>query len=67
MRADGLDELKRLLCDLGVEMEPAFVRVLDVVEVMPDRELNVAACDDLAAPNRVPTQAAWFRGAMQEM
>ena len=48
-------------------MEPAFVRVLDVVEVMPDRELNVAACDDLAAPNRVPTQAAWFRGAMQEI
>ena len=36
MRADGLDELKRLLGDLGVEIEPAF----DVVEVTPDRQLS---------------------------
>ena len=44
MRADGLDELKRLL---GVEMQPAFVGVFDVVEVTPDRQLDVAARDDL--------------------
>ena len=31
MRADSLDELKRLLGDLGVEMEPAFVSVFEVV------------------------------------
>ena len=36
MRADSLDELKRLLGDLGVEIEPAF----DVVEVTPDRQLS---------------------------
>jgi len=34
-------------------MQPAFVSVLDVVEMTPDRELNVAACDDLAAQDRV--------------
>ena len=45
MRADCLDELKRLFGDLGVEIEPVF----DVVEVTPDRELNVAARDDGAA------------------
>ena len=53
MRADGLDELKRLLGDLRVEIEPAFVSVFDVVEVTPDRELDVAACDDLTAQDRV--------------
>ena len=53
MRADGLDELKRLLGDLGVEMQPAFVGVFKVVEVTPDRELDVAARDDLAAQDRV--------------
>ena len=50
MRADSLDELKRLL---GVEIEPAFVSVFEVVEVTPDRELDVAARDDLAAQDRV--------------
>ena len=49
MRADGLDELKRLLGDVRVEMEPAFVSVFEVVEVTPDRELDVAARDDLTA------------------
>ena len=49
MRADGLDELKRLLGDLGVEMQAAFVGVFDVVEVTSDRELDVAARDDLTA------------------
>jgi len=34
-------------------VEPAFVGVFEVVEVTPDRELNVAACDDLAAQDRV--------------
>ena len=57
MRADSLDELKRLLGDVGVEMQAAFVSVLDVVEVTPDRQLNVAACDDLAAQNRVTVAA----------
>jgi len=57
MRADGLDELKRLLGDLGVEIEPAFVSVLDIVEVTPDRELDVAALDDLAAQDRVTVAA----------
>jgi len=49
MRADGLDELKRLLGDVRVEMQAAFVSVLEVVEVTPDREFDVAACDDLTA------------------
>ena len=57
MRADGLDELKRLLDDLGVEIEPAFVSVLDVVEVTPDRQFDVAACDDLTAQDRVTVAA----------
>jgi hypothetical protein len=54
MRADGLDESQRLL---GVEIEPAFVSVFDVVEVTPDRQLNVPACVDLAAQNRVAVAA----------
>ena len=41
MRADGLDELKRLLGDLGVEIEPAFVGVFEVVEVTLDREFDI--------------------------
>ena len=57
MRADGLDELKRLLGDLGVEIEPAFVSTLDVVEITPDRELNVAACVDLATQECVAVTA----------
>ena len=43
MRADSLDELQRLLGDVRVEIEPAFVSVFKVVEVTPDRELDVAA------------------------
>ena len=31
--------------------------VLDVVEVTPDREFDVAACDDLTAQNRVAVPA----------
>ena len=57
MRADGLDELKRLLGDLGVEIQAAFVGVFDVVKVTPDRELNVATRDDLAAQNRFAVAA----------
>ena len=53
MRADSLDELQRLLGDLRVEMQPACVGVFDVVEITPDREFDVAACDDLTAQNRV--------------
>ena len=53
MHAEGFDELKRLLGDLGVKIEPAFVGVFDVVKVTPDRELNVATRDDLAAQDRV--------------
>ena len=34
-------------------VEPAFVGVFEVVEVTPDRELNVVARDDLATQNRV--------------
>jgi hypothetical protein len=54
MRADGLDELQRLL---GVEMQPAFVSVFEVVEVTPDRQLNVAARDDFTAQDRVTVAA----------
>ena len=55
MRADSLDELKRLLGDLRVEeIEPAFVSVFEVVEVTPDRELDVAACD--ISPLRIASQ-----------
>ena len=54
MRADGLDELKRLLGDLGVEMQPAFVSVF---EVTPDREFDVATCDYLSAQDRVTVAA----------
>ena len=57
MRADSLDELKRLLGDVRVEIEPAFVSVVDVVEVTPDRELDVAACDDFTAQNRFAVAA----------
>ena len=57
MRADGLDELKRLLGDVRVEMQPAFVSVFDVVEVTPDCQLDVAASDDLAAQDRVTVAA----------
>jgi len=57
MRADRLDELKRLLGDLRVEMQSAFVSVLEVVEVTPDRELDVAACDNLTAQDRVTIAA----------
>ena len=53
MRADSLDELKRLLGDLRVEMQPAFVSVLEVVEITPDRELDLATRDNLAAQERV--------------
>ena len=70
MRADGLDELKRLLDDLGVEIEPAFVSVLEDVEMTPDRELNVTAYDNVAVQDRIaslPTHAAWFRGAIRRM
>ena len=66
MRADCLDESQRLLCDLGVEMQPAFVSVFEVFEVTPDREFDVATCDDLSAQDGVTVAAdtaAWFRGA----
>ena len=33
-------------------MQAAFVSVLDVVETTPDRELDVAARDDLTAQDR---------------
>ena len=39
------------------KVEPAFVSVLDVVGVTPDRQLNVAARDDLAAQDRVTVAA----------
>ena len=52
MRADGFDKAKRLLGDVRVEMQAAFVSVLDVVETTPDRELDVAARDDLTAQDR---------------
>ena len=54
MRADSLDELQRLLGDVRVEIEPAFVSVL---EITPDRELDVAARDDFTAQNRVTVAA----------
>ena len=53
MRADSLDEPQRLLGDVRVEMQPAFMSVFDVVEVTPDRQLNAVARDDLTAQNRV--------------
>ena len=53
----SLDELKRLLRDLSAEIEPAFVSVFEVVEVTPDRELDVAACDDFTAQDRVTVAA----------
>ena len=42
-------------------VEPAFVGVLEVVEVTPDRELNVVARDDLTAQNRVTVAADTIR------
>ena len=57
MRADGLDEAKRLLGDVGVEMQAAFVSVLEVVEMTLNSELNVTARDDVAAQNRVAVAA----------
>ena len=38
-------------------MQPAFVRVILVVEMTPDRELNVSAYDDLTAQNGVAVVA----------
>ena len=57
MREDGFDKAKRLLGEVRVEMQAALVSVLDVVEITPDRELDVAACDDLAAQDRVTVAA----------
>jgi hypothetical protein len=53
VREDGFDKAKRLLGEVRVEMQAALVSVLDVVEITPDRELDVAAFDDLAAQDRV--------------
>ena len=38
-------------------VEPVFVGVFNVVEMMLDRELDVAARDDLTAQNRVTVAA----------
>ena len=53
MRADCFREPQRLLSDVCIEMQPAFVCVLEVVQMPLNGELNVAACDDLAAQNGV--------------
>ena len=42
-------------------MQAAFVSVLEVVEVTPDRRFNVATCDDLAAQIRVTVAADTIR------
>ena len=35
------------------QIEPAFVSVLEDVEMTPDRELNVTAYDNVAAQDRI--------------
>ena len=57
MRADCFHEPQRLPGDLGVEMQTTFMSVLEVVQMPLNRELNVAARDDLTAQNGVAVVA----------
>ena len=48
---------------LSVEVQTAFVSVLAVVEMTPDRERDVVASDDLTAQDGVSVGMVW--GTMQ--
>jgi hypothetical protein len=57
MRADGFHEPQRLPGDVRIEMQTAFMSVLQVVQMPLNRELNVAACDNLTGQNGVAVVA----------
>ena len=57
MSADCFDKPQRLPGDVRIEMQPAFMSVLEVVQMPLNRELNVAASDALTAQNGVAAVA----------
>ena len=48
---------QRLLSDVSIKMQTAFMSVLEVIQMPLNRELNVAACDDLTAQDGVAVVA----------
>ena len=67
MRADCFLEPQRIPGDLCVEMQAAFMSVLEVVQMPLNRKLNVAARDDLTAQNGVVVGAVGMVSDMQVM